>query len=208
MGCSGSRDQTKENCQTKVIAIVGGPGCGKGTQCKRIVDAHKFVHISTGDLLREKKKTSPDFAKEMDSGKLVSSDIVVNLVKEVFEKDKKAIYLLDGFPRNQENLDVWQKILGNSAKIEFMLFLETSDEIMMQRMLKRATESETKRADDTDETIQKNRIEVFKNETLPIVDVFKRNNKCHVINGDMDADHVTTEIHAALKERKVGNHSA
>ena len=207
MGCSGSRDQTRDTCQTKVIAIVGGPGCGKGTQCKRLVDAHKFVHISTGDLLREKKKTSPDFAKEMDSGKLVSSDIVVNLVKEAFAKDKSAIYLLDGFPRNQENMDIWKKIIGNSAKIEFMLFLQTSDEIMIQRMQKRAAESEAKRADDIDDEIQKNRIQVFKNETLPIVESFKRDNKCHMINGDMDLDHVTSEVNSALKERKFGVHA-
>lgn len=207
MGCSGSRDQIKDNNQTKVIAIVGGPGCGKGTQCKRIVDTHKFIHISTGDLLREKKKTSPEFAKEMDSGKLVNSDIVVNLVKEAFAKDKSATFLLDGFPRNQENLDVWKKILGNTAKIEFMLFLQTSDEVMMQRMQKRAEESETKRADDTDDQIQKNRIEVFKKETIPIVEIFKKDGKCHLINGDMDLDHVTSEINAALKERKVGTHA-
>ncbi len=208
MGCSGSRDQTKENSQTRVIAIVGGPGCGKGTQCQRIRDNHKLVHISTGDLLREKKKTNPEFAKEMDSGKLVSSDIVVNLVKEVFAKDPKAIYLLDGFPRNQENLDVWTKILGNSAKIEFMLFLQTSDEVMMQRMARRAAESEQKRADDTDDEIQKNRIQVFRNETIPIVESFKKDSKCHVINGNGDLESVTTEINAALKERKVGNHAA
>ena len=207
MGCSGSRDQIKDNNQTKVIAIAGGPGCGKGTQCKRIVDTHKFIHISTGDLLREKKKTSPEFAKEMDSGKLVNSDIVVNLVKEAFAKDKSATFLLDGFPRNQENLDVWKKILGNTAKIEFMLFLQTSDEVMMQRMQKRAEESETKRADDTDDQIQKNRIEVFKKETIPIVEIFKKDGKCHLINGDMDLDHVTSEINAALKERKVGTHA-
>lgn len=205
MGCSGSRNQTKENTQTKVIAIVGGPGCGKGTQCKRIVSSHKFVHISTGDLLREKKKTSPEFAKEMDSGKLVSSDIVVNLVKEAFAKDKNATYLLDGFPRNQENLEAWKQILGNSAKIEFMLFLQTSDEVMIQRMQKRAIESESKRADDTDDAVQKNRIGVFKTETIPIVEMFKNDKKCHVINGDMDMDHVTSEINAALKERKIGN---
>lgn len=207
MGCSGSRDQTKNTSQTKVIAIVGGPGCGKGTQCKRMVDAHKLVHISTGDLLREKKKTNPQFAKEMESGKLVNSDIVVKLVKEAFAKDKNATYLLDGFPRNQENLDVWKKIIGNSAKIEFMLFLQTSDEVMMQRMSKRAAEAETKRADDASDETQKNRIQVFKNETLPIVEKFKQENKCHVINGDMDVDHVTSEINAALKERKVGNHA-
>lgn len=207
MGCSGSRDQTKNTDQVKVIAIVGGPGCGKGTQCKRIVDNHKFVHISTGDLLREKKKTSPEFAKEMDSGKLVSSDIVVKLVKEVFEKDRTATYLLDGFPRNKENLNVWKKIIGNSAKIEFMLFLKTSDEVMMQRMNKRAAESEVKRADDTNDEIQKNRIEVFKKETMPIVDMFVKEKKCYILNGDMDLDHVTSEIENALKDRKVGSHA-
>ena len=88
-----------------------------------------------------------------------------------------------------------------------MLFLQTSDEVMIQRMHKRAAESEIKRADDTDDGIQKNRINVFKNETLPIVELFKKENKCHVINGDMDVDHVTAEINAALKERRFGTHA-
>jgi len=205
MGCSGSRNQTKED-QIRVIAICGGPGCGKGTQCQRIVDTHRLVHVSTGDLLREKKKIDPDFAKEMDSGKLVSSDLVVKLVKEVFDKNPNVIYLLDGFPRNQENLDVWKRILGKSANIEFMLFLKTTEEVMIHRMNKRASESENKRADDVNEETQKNRINSFKNETLPIVDKFLKDKKCYVIDGDKDLDSVTTEINAALKERKIGIH--
>ena len=204
MGCSGSKDQTKENIQTKVISIVGGPGCGKGTQCKQMVETHSFVHISTGDLLREKKKTNPEFAKEMDSGKLVSSDIVVKLVKEQFEKNKSAIFLLDGFPRNQENLDVWRKIIGNSAKIEFMLFLKTSDEVMKSRMAHRAKTSEQVRTDDINDDTQNNRINVFRNETIPIVDKFTEDKVCQVIDGDLSADEVTVLINNALKERKLG----
>ncbi len=184
--------------------MCGGPGCGKGTQCKRLVENHKLVHISTGDLLREKKKTNQDLAKLMDSGKLVSSEMVVMLVKEVMEKDKSACYLLDGFPRNKENMKVWRKVIGNSAKIEFMIFFKTSDEVMLQRMAKRAAESEEKRADDMNEETQKNRIAVFKKESLPVMEMFKKEKKCITVNGDMESDYVATEIENALKERKFG----
>lgn len=208
MGCSGSRDQIKNTDQTRVVAIVGGPGCGKGTQCAYIKEKHKLIHLSTGDLLRKRPKTGDDEAdKKMSGGNLVSSDIVVNLIKSEFEKDKSKTYLLDGFPRNQENLNVWNKIISNTAKIDFMLFLKTSDEKMIERLKHRAKQNENtaeNRADDSDEAIQNKRISVFKNETMPIVEKFIKDKKCYVINGDMDKDKVSHEIEKILKTKRVG----
>jgi UMP-CMP kinase len=95
------------------VFILGGPGSGKGTQSELLRDRHNFVHLSAGDLLRteRKNKDSQDGAlieKCIVEGKIVPSQITVKLLGNAMTKEKERNrFLIDGFPRNQENLQNW-----------------------------------------------------------------------------------------------------
>ena len=145
--------------------VLGGPGCGKGTVCKKLVADHGFVHLSAGDLLREERDSgSPDGAMINDmiqKGEIVPVAITVNLLKKAMEKhgwtSKK--FLIDGFPRNEENKEGWNSIMSEHADMKFVLFLDCSEEAMIDRVKKRAEESlqagGTQRVDDNMETLKK-----------------------------------------------------
>lgn len=96
-----------------IVFVMGGPGSGKGTQCAKLIEKHKEIHhISTGDLLREELKSGSSEAKQLDAlmkeGKMVPSEMVVDLILKALKFKNKGndTFLLDGFPRNQENVDV------------------------------------------------------------------------------------------------------
>merc|ERR1711957_117691 len=139
----------------------------------------------------------------MNSGKLVSSEIIVKLVQKKMLENPKGVYLLDGFPRNQENMDCLKKICGESIDLMCMIFIQTTDETMMERLAARASQAEVKREDDNEE-VQKNRIEVFKKETMPVVEMFEKEGKCCCIDGGEIPDVVTEAINAELEKRKLG----
>ena len=184
--------------------MLGGPGSGKGTQCAKLVEEFKYKHISTGDLLREEVKSGGPDAQKIEScqkeGKLVSSEILVNLIKRALEKDKKSIYLLDGFPRSDENLKVWNKIIGKkNADISFLMFFKCSLKTMEKRLLKRGETSG--RSDDNAETIKK-RFKTFTDETEPVVEKFDKKLVVKV-NADKEVDEVYKNIKKEIKKRKI-----
>ena len=91
----------------QIFFVLGGPGSGKGTQCDRLVENYGFKHISVGDLLRDEKEKGGSEAEELDNlmkeGKLVSSNLVMKLMKKKLAIEGCCRYLIDGFPRNEEN---------------------------------------------------------------------------------------------------------
>ena len=167
MGCGGSH--TNDHKAT-VIFVLGGPGSGKGTQCTKLKEKYDFIHLSTGDLLREEvEKNGPNAAeikKIQAEGKLVNSEILVKIIETRLKAGPTKKYLLDGFPRSQENMDVWDKIIGKTAEIKFLLYFECSKETMKARILERGKTSG--RSDDNEEAIEK-RLNTFVEQTLPIV---------------------------------------
>jgi UMP-CMP kinase len=96
-----------------VVFVLGGPGSGKGTQCTRIVSEFGFVHLSAGDLLREEvvsgSKNGGMIATMIKNGEIVPSVVTVNLLKNAIEKSGKDRFLVDGFPRNEENNASWEE---------------------------------------------------------------------------------------------------
>ena len=96
-----------------VFFVLGGPGSGKGTQSLKLAKEHGFVHLSAGDLLREEKNSGSETASMINTyikeGKIVPGEVTVGLIKKVIEKNgwNQNKYLIDGFPRNKENLDIW-----------------------------------------------------------------------------------------------------
>ena len=165
MGCGGSKsgDAMSPGEKTQVVFVLGGPGSGKGTQCDNIVRDFKYTHLSTGDLLREEVKKGGELGDKlnavMSEGKLVSSEMLVTLLKNAMKGQEKC--LIDGFPRNQENIDEWDKQIGDSVDLKFVLFMDVDLDTMKARLLKRGEDSG--RADDNEETIKK-RFDTFTNE--------------------------------------------
>ena len=181
MGCCDSSNHTPskagnmgtetDNAKPLVIFVMGGPGVGKGTQCRKLLAQFpQLDSYSTGALLRKKvaegTKESAELKQKMSNGELISSELVVGLMKEYMQNSEKNIFLADGFPRSQENIDVWEKVMGDVADLKFLLLFDLDGETMLERLLKRASESAVKRDDDTEEVFHK-RIETFE-KSLPI----------------------------------------
>ncbi|XP_076290554.1 adenylate kinase 1 [Lasioglossum baleicum] len=160
----------------KTIWVIGGPGCGKGTQCERIIKKYGFYHISSGDLLREEVASgSPRGASLQDlmsKGLFVPTEIVLDLIRERMEKAKaegatKTGFLIDGYPRELDQGLLFEK---NVCPVDSIIFFDVSNETMKTRLLGRAAVSQ--RADDNEETIKK-RIEIFNVKNGQIVEHYK-----------------------------------
>ena len=184
----------------KKIVLLGPPGCGKGTQSKILVEKYSFFQLSTGDLLREQtaNKSSPygeEISEIMKRGDLVTDEIVINLIidKVLNLKDKNIIF--DGFPRNLNQAEVLDESLKEiSVELDYAILFEVDFTILEQRIQNRISESANeKRSDDNLETLLK-RIEVYKNNTLPIVDFYKKKKILKTVNGMNSIESVNDEI--------------
>ena len=158
----------------QVIFVMGGPGAGKGTQCARLVKELGFATFSTGDLLRgvvkEKKAEGwEQLDADMKEGKLISSERVLFYLKDAILKSDNKKILVDGYPRNQENMDVWDKVMKDVVDVKPALFFDCPAEEMKRRILGRGEG----RADDNEATILK-RIDVFDKETKPLAPIFEK----------------------------------
>ena len=197
MGCNSS-PQTAE--KPNVVFVIGGPGCGKGTQCKRIVQNMKYVSFSTGDLLRQyvkdKKQGYEEIESQMKEGKLISSTTLMKVLKEYIINSENKKILVDGYPRNQENIDVWEKEMKDCVNVKGALYIEVSNEEMEKRLLSR----NEGRADDNKETIAK-RLTTFENETKPIVKYFEDKGNLIKIDGMKTVDEISKEIEEKFKEK-------
>lgn len=183
----------------RVVFVLGGPGVGKGTQCAKIVEQYGWVHLSAGDLLRDEVKSgSPNgemingYIKE---GKIVPVDVTVNLIKTAMVKSAasgKSDFLVDGFPRNQDNYDGWFRVMeGSGAQVCFALVFSCSEEVMMERLISRGQSSG--RVDDNVESIRK-RFRVFATESVPVLKLFEEAGMLKTADCTQSPDHVFASI--------------
>ena len=197
MGCDGGQSVGEK---PRIVFVIGGPGCGKGTQCKKIVENFKYQSFSTGDLLRkyvaDKKEGYEEIDDQMQKGKLISSETLMKVLKEYILNSKIKKILVDGYPRNQENIDVWEKEMKDLVEVKGALYIEVSNEEMKKRLLGR----NEGRADDNEETITK-RLETFDKETKPIVDYFEKQGNLIKIDGMKTVDEISKEIAEKFKEK-------
>ena len=111
----------------QVVYVIGGPGVGKGTICKYLINDSNVATFSTGELLRnivkEKKVDGwEQLEEDMKEGKLINSERIIFYLKDAIIKSDKKIIFIDGFPRNKENIDIWDKIMPDITDIKAVLF--------------------------------------------------------------------------------------
>ena len=172
--------------------------------CKLLEDEYNFVHLSAGDLLREERqRAGSEYGELIETyirdGRIVPVEITVNLLKRAMEKGgwEKSKFLVDGFPRNMENLEGWKKATEGLVDEKFCLFLDCPASIMEERVLARGMTSG--RSDDNVESIRK-RFKVFIESTMPIVDTYRDNGKLRVVKTDRAVPIVWEEVKAIFKE--------
>ena len=167
----------------EVVFVLGGPGSGKGTICSRIQDEFGYVHLSAGDLLRNERRSSGSKAESIkriiNEGGLVSADITVGLLAKAMKSSETNKFLIDGFPRNLDNLKVWYDLMGETSTVTFVLNLDLNEEDMLARLLDRGKSSG--RSDDNIETIKK-RFKTFYSDTVPVLDNFRMGGKLRTIS--------------------------
>ena len=187
----------------QAIFVIGGPGVGKGTICGYLAKDYNFQTFSTGDLLRSivKEKNIEGWEKldsDMKEGKLISSERVLFYLKEAILKSDKEIIFIDGYPRNKENIDIWDKVMTNIVDIKAVLFFDGSHEIMKKRIYGR----KDGRNDDNKETILK-RINIFENETRPLISIFEQKGKLIRVDCNKKMEDIYEDVKKILKNLKL-----
>lgn len=194
---------TNEKHHTRVydvVFVLGPPGSGKGTQCARIEKGFGFIHLSAGDLLREERQRKGSaFGDLIDfhirNGTIVPVEITCKLIENAMLAQENAQgFLIDGFPRNQNNLEGWQREMGDKVKMHFVLYLSAPLNICSERCLSRGQG----RTDDNEESMKK-RIITYNNQTLPIIQYYAAQNLVREIDSTEKADEVYKSVKRAFE---------
>ena len=180
------------------IVIFGAPGSGKGTQSDLMIKKYGLGHISTGDVLRSEIKNETELGKTakefIDKGQLIPDDLMVNILASVYDsfgKEHKGV-IFDGFPRTIPQAEALKKMLSERGhKIAAMIELDVPEDELMTRLVKRGKESG--RSDDNEETIKK-RLDVYHNQTAPLIDWYEKEGIHHHINGLGELDRIFGDI--------------
>ena len=169
---AGARIAVPEETSKSIVFMMGGPGAGKGTQCKRVAAEFGYTHLSTGDLLRAEVAKGTEMGKAlqetMSAGQLVSDDTVMALLKQAMADSGSNKFLIDGYPRVLPQAWAFEQEIGVPSMV---LSFGASDETMTQRLVQRGISSG--RADDNEETIKK-RLVTFHEQTDPTIDFYDK----------------------------------
>lgn len=169
------------------LILFGPPGSGKGTQSDRLVEKYGLIHLSTGNLLRQEIADETPLGLEaksfIDKGQLVPDEVVIGMVDSYFDHHKDALgFLFDGYPRTVAQAAALDKLLElKKTAIDLVLFLQVDEEELIKRLVNRGKTSG--RSDDMDENVQRKRQEVYRKETLPVAEFYKKQQKVVNIKG-------------------------
>ena len=210
------------------IVMLGAPGSGKGTQAKKLMNDKGISHISTGDMLRSSVEKGTEIGLEardvMESGKLVSDDLMIGLIKEcLLSEEIENGFILDGFPRTtKQAIDLKDLLEGMNMRLDSALLMDVDFEILMKRLVGRRTCSVTgkllniyfsspedlaecenlggeliKREDDNEDTIR-NRLDVYKEKTEPLISYYENENLLKRVNAEGSMEEVYKGLLAAI----------
>lgn len=179
------------------LILFGPPGSGKGTQAAKIAEKYGFAHVSTGEIFRSEMRNETPLGVKVkgivERGELVPDEVLVEILEAGIAKHEDADGIIfDGYPRTlQQAKDMDTIMEKRNDTIDLVLALEVDDEEIIKRLLKRA-ELEG-RKDDTREVIE-NRIEVYNNQTQPLIDYYKEKGLFRSVNGIGTIDEIFESI--------------
>ena len=185
------------------LVLLGPPGAGKGTQANLICKKYNLSHLSTGDLLRveiaNKSEVGLKAKRVIDEGKLVSNDIIINVIKSYFNNNKNSNgYLLDGFPRNTEQAKLLDKLMFElEDKISCVIQLDVEEKHLKDRVLSRGKQEG--RSDDNEETLIK-RLDTYFNETMPLIKYYDKAKLIKKVCGEGEIMHINQSINSIIDQ--------
>ena len=210
-----------------ILVFLGPPGAGKGTQAKLLSQRMGFLHLSTGDLLREAVKNQTPLGKKakeyMDRGELVPDELIVQLIEETMPKDGNVI--LDGFPRTvNQALALEEMLKGKGEKISKVLFFDVPDEVIIDRLSGRRVCSKcgavyhvkynppkiegvcdlcggslVQRDDDKEEVVKK-RLEVYRKQTQPLIEFYQDRGIIYRLDAEKGVEELFEEVKGLVRD--------
>ena len=210
-----------------ILVFLGPPGAGKGTQAKLLSQRMRFLHLSTGDLLREAVKNQTPLGKKakeyMDRGELVPDELIVQLIEETMPKDGNVI--LDGFPRTvNQALALEEMLKGKGEKISKVLFFDVPDEVIIDRLSGRRVCSKCgavyhvkynppkvegvcdlcggslmQRDDDKEEVVKK-RLEVYRKQTQPLIEFYQDRGIIYKLDAEKGVEELFEEVKGLVRD--------
>lgn len=212
------------------IVLLGAPGSGKGTQAQRLMAEKGIPQISTGDLLRAAVASGSELGRKakaaMDAGELVSDDLVLGMIRErLNEDDVTDGFILDGFPRNESQAESLDDLLAELGQpLDAAVLMDVDFDILMKRLTGRRTCSATgkvlnihfssreeldacleaggellQRDDDNEETIA-NRLQVYREQTAPLVDYYRDRGLLKTVDADGTVEAVYERLVSAVED--------
>ena len=210
------------------IILLGPPGAGKGTQARRLVEERDMIQLSTGDMLRDARKSGTDMGKRvaavMDAGELVTDEIVIGLIEERLKGDNAGGFIFDGFPRTLAQADALGDLLAKfNAHLDSGIELRVDDEALVKRISGRFTcgkcgevyHDDTKRPKvegtcdvcgaqdmrrraDDNEESLRTRLMEYYKKTSPLIGYYYAKGKLNSVNGLAEMDKVAAAIAEVL----------
>jgi len=212
------------------IVLLGAPGSGKGTQAQRLMADKGIPQISTGDLLRAAVASGSELGRKakaaMDAGELVSDDLVLGMIRERLNEDDVADgFILDGFPRNGSQAESLDELLAELGQpLDAAVLMDVDFDILMKRLTGRRTCSATgkvlniyfspqeqldacveaggellQRDDDNEETIA-NRLQVYREQTAPLVDYYRDRGLLKTVDAEGTIETVYERLVSAVED--------
>lgn len=170
--------------------------------------AFDFVHLSAGDLLREEQNTPSSqygslIADCIVSARIVPVDITCSLLEKAMRKhmaagDRIGRFLIDGFPRNQDNYDGWQRNMSGKVNVAFVLYFDSPEDVCMERCLNRG-KAGSGRADDNEYSLRK-RMTTFSSQTWPIIQQYEAEGKVRTVDGSRDPEQVFDDVRRVFSQ--------
>jgi adenylate kinase len=186
------------------IVLVGPPGSGKGTQSGILSQTFNVPHISTGEMMRSAIASGTTVGRTVkgfiDRGELVPDGVVVELIRaRLAASDCASGFVLDGFPRNVAQAEVFSALMAELGLRDVVVVeLRVPEDMLVERLRKRSDGVPEARSDDSEQVVR-HRLEVFRNQTEPMIDFYRRRGAAYAIDGVGTVDDVQQRVVSALR---------